>query len=369
MRVTLVHDWLNQQGGAEVVLKQLHAMFPDAPVYTSVYAPELVDPHFMNLDIRTTWMQNVPGWRTHHQAFLPLYPAAFRSMRIRDAELVVSNASAFCKGVRAPSHAVHVCYCLTPARFLWTPHTYLLREGFPVWLPRVLSPLLWWLRRWDRSAAQRVTQFVAISKAVGVRIRRYYGREAPIVHPPVHTTDFRPTTEVGEDFLVVSRLVPYKRIDLAVQACTEASLPLLVIGDGRDLHSLRTMAGPTVKFAGRLSDNEVRQHMARCRALIFPGEEDFGITPVEAQAAGRPVVAYAGGGAVETVLDGETGVLFREPTVASLREALERVTTMPTDPSRLVQHAAKFDVSEFRVKLRQVLRTTLQRNLTDRFPT
>ena len=167
----------------------------------------------------------------------------------------------------------------------------------------------------------------------------------------------------------MSRLVPYKRIDLAVQACTEASLPLLVIGDGRDLHSLRTMAGPTVKFAGRLSDNEVRQHMARCRALIFPGEEDFGITPVEAQAAGRPVVAYAGGGAVETVLDGETGVLFREPTVASLREALERVTTMPTDPSRLVQHAAKFDVSEFRVKLRQVLRTTLQRNLTDRFPT
>ena len=366
MRVALVHDWLNQQGGAEVVLDQLHAMFPEAPVHTSFYAPELVDPAFRRLDVRTSWLQHLPGWRTRHQAFLPLYPLAFQSMQIRDADVVVSNVSAFCKGIRTPPGAIHVCYCLTPTRFVWMPRAYLLREGYPAWLPRALAPLLWWMRRWDRAAAQRVTQFVAISQAVAERVRRFYGREALVVHPPVHTTRFAPTTDLADYFLVVSRLIPYKRIDLAVRACTEASLPLLVVGDGRDLHSLRQMAGPTVRFAGRLSDDEVRRHMARCRAFVFPGEEDFGIAPVEAQAAGRPVVAYAAGGALETVRDGETGVLFHEPTVPSLQRALARVTDMAVDPTHLVRHAAQFDASVFRAKLHQTIDKTLERARTSK---
>ncbi|MCY3912648.1 MAG: glycosyltransferase [Chloroflexi bacterium] len=361
MSVALVHDWLNQQGGAEVVLEQLHAMYPDAPVYTSFYAQDLVDPAFRQLDVRTNWLQRLPGWRTRHQAFLPLYPLAFQSTRVRDAKVVVSNVSAFCKGIQTPPGSIHVCYCLTPTRFIWMPEAYLLREGYPAWLPRALAPLLWWMRRWDRAAAQKVTQFVAISQAVAERIRRFYGREAMVVHPPVHTTRFAPTTEVGDYFLVVSRLIPYKRIDLAVRACTEASLPLVVVGDGRDLHSLRRMAGPTVRFAGRVSDDEVRRHMARCRAFVFPGEEDFGIAPVEAQAAGRPVVAYAAGGALETVRDGETGVLFPEPTVPSLLQALERVTDMPIDAARLVRHAAQFDASVFRSKLRRAIELTVER--------
>ena len=361
MNVALVHDWLNQQGGAEVVLDQLHAMYPEAPIYTSFYAPELVDPTFRQLDVRTSWLQRLPGWRTRHQALLPLYPLAFQSMRVQDAEVVVSNVSAFCKGVQIPPGALHVCYCLTPTRFVWSPQAYLLREGYPAWLPRALAPLLWWMRRWDRAAAQGVTQFVAISQAVAERIRRCYGREALVIHPPVHTERFAPTTELEDYFLVVSRLIPYKRIDLAVRACTDASLPLVVVGDGRDLHSLRRMAGPTVKFAGRLSDDEVRRHMARCRAFLFPGEEDFGIAPVEAQAAGRPVVAYAAGGALETVRDGETGVLFHEPTVASLQQALARVTEMAVHPMHLVQHAAQFDASVFRAKLRRAIEMTIER--------
>ena len=210
MRVALVHDWLNQQGGAEVVLDQLHAMFPEAPVHTSFYAPELVDPAFRQLDVRTSWLQHLPGWRTRHQAFLPLYPLAFQSMQIRDADVVVSNVSAFCKGIRTPPGAIHVSYCLTPTRFVWMPRAYLLREGYPAWLPRALAPLLWWMRRWDRAAAQRVTQFVAISQAVAERVRRFYGREALVVHPPVHTTRFAPTTDLADYFLVVSRLIPYK---------------------------------------------------------------------------------------------------------------------------------------------------------------
>ena len=362
MRVALVHDWLNQQGGAEVVLDQLHRMFPDAPVHTSFYDPNLVDPVFRTMEIHPTWLQRLPGWRTRHQAFLPLFPLAFQSTRVQDVDLVVSNASAFCKGIRTPARAVHVCYCLTPTRFIWAPRAYLMREGFPNWLPPVLAPLLWWLRRWDRAAAQRVTQFVAISETVAKRIRHHYGREAPVVHPPVDVTRFKPSTEIENHFLVVSRLIPYKRIDLAVRACTDAELPLLVIGDGRDLHSLREMAGPTVRFAGRLSDDEVRQHMARCRAFIFPGEEDFGIAPVEAQAAGRPVVAYAGGGALETVREGETGILFHEQNVTSLREALDRVSTMPVNPTELVRHAAQFDVTEFQTKLRGVIEVTFERS-------
>ena len=353
MKIALVHDWLNQQGGAERVLLELHSMFPEAPVYTSFYAPNLVHPGFRRMDIRTSWMQRLPGWRTHHQALLPLYPLAFQTSRVRDADVVVSNASALCKGIRTPPGSVHICYCLTPTRFVWTPDQYLAREDYAGWMRSVLRPLFWWLRRWDWAAAQRVTRFVAISQAAADRIRRYYGRTAPIVHPTVDTRRFEPTTEVEDYLLVVSRLIPYKRIDLAVQACTELGLPLLVIGEGRDGPALRAMAGPSVRFLGRLSDDQVRHHMARCRALIFPGEEDFGIAPVEAQAAGRPVVAYAAGGALETVIDGETGILFREPTAANLRTALARLDGVPFVTDRLVAHAARFGRAQFQAGLRR----------------
>jgi len=359
-RTALVHDWLNQQGGAENVLVEMHRMFPSAPIYTSFYEPELVDPSFRHMDIRRTWLQRFPLWRTNHQALLPFYPLAFGSLRIPEADLVISNSSAFCKGVRTPPQAVHVCYCLTPTRFLWMPETYLAGERAPVWSRLLLPPVLAWARRWDYQAAQRVTQFVAISTAVAERIRRFYGRSSCIVYPPVDVDRFKPATDVGDAFLIVSRLIPYKRIDLAVRACTELGLPLRIVGAGRAEADLRKMAGPTIRFLGRLPDRDVSEEMARCRAFLFPGDEDFGITPVEAQAAGRPVVAFGSGGALDTVIDGTTGILFGEQTVASLGAALRKLQAMTFDTDALVANAQRFSRENFRRALVAAVNDTLQ---------
>ncbi len=360
LRTALVHDWLNQQGGAENVLVEMHRMFPSAPVYTSFYEPALVDPAFRRLDIRHTWLQRFPLWRTNHQALFPFYPLAFGGLRIPNADLVLSNSSAFCKGVRPAQGAVHVCYCLTPTRFLWMPDTYLAGERAPYWSRVVLPPLLAWARRWDRNAAQRVTQFLAISRAVADRIQRFYGRSSRIVYPPVDVERFKSTTDVDDAFLIVSRLIPYKRIDLAVRACTELGLPLRIVGSGRAEADLRALAGPTVRFLGRLPDRDVSVEMARCRAFLFPGDEDFGITPVEAQAAGRPVVAYGSGGALDTVIDGKTGILFREQTVASLGDALRQIQTMTFDTDALVANARRFSHENFRRALLEAINDTLR---------
>jgi glycosyltransferase involved in cell wall biosynthesis len=356
----LVHDWLNQQGGAENVLVEMHRMFPSAPIYTSFYEPSLVDPAFQQFDIRRTWLQRFPLWRTNHQALLPLYPLAFGGLRIPSGDLVLSNSSAFCKGVRTVPGSVHVCYCLTPTRFLWMPETYLASERAPVWSRLFLPPVLAWARRWDRRAAQRVTQFLAISSAVANRIQRFYGRSSHIVYPPVDVDRFKPTTDVSDAFLIVSRLIPYKRIDLAVRACTELGLPLRIVGAGRAEAELRALAGPTVRFLGRLPDRDVSVEMARCRAFLFPGDEDFGITPVEAQAAGRPVVAYGSGGALDTVINGKTGILFREQTVASLGDALRQIRTMAVDTDTLVANASRFSRQNFRRALLAAVNQTLQ---------
>ena len=346
--VALVHDWLNQQGGAENVLLELHRMYPDSPIHTSFYDPTLVDSAFGQLDIRTTWMQRLPLWRKNHQALMPLYPFAFGTTKIKTSNVVVSNCSAFCKGVRIPKGALHICYCLTPTRFLWNPENYLAGEQAPAAARVVLPSLLKLARRWDYRAAQQVSQFVAISNAVAERIQKFYGRSSMVVHPPVDTDRFAPTSHVDEHFLIVSRLVPYKRIDLAVQTCTELGLPLKIIGTGRAEKNLRSLAGTTVSFVGRLPDHEVSDEMSRCRALLFPGEEDFGITPVEAQAAGRPVVAFAAGGALDTVIEGETGILFSEQTVASMGTALTRMQSAKFSSERLLANAQRFSIENFR---------------------
>ena len=359
-QIALVHDWLNQQGGAENVLLELSRLFPQAPIHTSFHDKTLVDPVFDGLDIRSTWMQWLPLWRTHHQALMPIYPLAFASTQIAQADVVISNCSAFCKGIRIPQNAVHVCYCLTPTRFVWMPDTYLAREHKPVWARLLLPPILAWARRWDRRAARRVTRFVAISTAVAKRIQQFYGRSAQVVYPPVDVDRFRPTTEVDDHFLIVSRLVPYKRIDLAVRTCTALHMPLRVIGTGRDEASLRDLAGPTIEFLGRLPDCEVSKEMARCRAFLFPGEEDFGIAPVEAQAAGRPVVAYKAGGALDTVVDGATGILFETQSIESLGAALRHAQHASFATEEMVTNAQRFSPEKFRRSLVAVVDDTLR---------
>ena len=342
-----MHDWLNQMGGAEKVLLQLSEMYPDAPVHTSIFSPELVDPRFGDLDVRTSFMQSLPGVVRRHRWYLPVYPLAFNTMRVDGFDVVISNASAFCKSVRTPPETLHICYCLTPTRFVWSPDEYLAREDVPSALRTAMRPLLMLMRTWDRRSARRVDRFVAISRAVADRIRHYYGRESKVIYPPVDTAAFTPVTTADDYFLVVSRLAPYKRIDLAVRACTELGLPLKVIGSGRDLEPLKRLAGPTVEFLGRQDDEVVRRHFARCRAFIFPGEEDFGITPVEAQAAGRPVIAFAAGGALDTVIPGETGEFFTEPTVESLARVLKDLDDSRYAASRMIQNAQRFDEAVF----------------------
>ena len=351
-RVAIVHDWLNQIGGAESVLEVLAEMFPGAPIFTTIYWREGMPPRYRDWDIRTTWLDRAPGIYRHHQTYLPLYPYAVRSIDVRGYDLVISNKSGFCHGVRTARDQLHIDYCLTPTRYVWDYASYVDREGLGTVARTALRPLIRWLQRWDRRAADGVDHFVAISSEVRARVARYYGRQADVVYPPVHTERFQPAdAAAGDYYLVVSRLVPYKRIDLAVLACSQLGRRLVVVGDGRDRAALEHMAGPTVQFTGRLPDSKVAELLAHCKAFIFPGVEDFGIAPVEAQAAGRPVIAYAGGGALDTVIDGETGLLFREQTPEALVAAIQHLDGADFDPRRIHRHAQHFSVERFKQEL------------------
>jgi glycosyltransferase involved in cell wall biosynthesis len=349
MQIVLIHDWLNQTGGAESVLEALHGLYPQAPIYTSMYAPQRMPAAYRGWEIRTSFMQRLPGVTGHHQAFLPLYPLAFDRLDLSSYDLIISNASAFCKGVHARPGAVHLCYCLTPTRFLWMYPEYVAREGFGR-LPRmVLPPLIRLLRDWDRAAADRVTAFAAISVAVQARIRRFYGRESEIIYPPVAKSAFVPTRQgpPGDYFLSVGRLIPYKRMDLAVRAFSQLGLPLVVIGEGRDRAALERLAGPNVRFLGRVGEEEKRRYLAGCRAFLFPGEEDFGIAPLEAQAAGKPVIAFAAGGALDTIQEGVTGEYFRASTPESLAAAVRAFQPSRYDPAACIANARRFDAANF----------------------
>ena len=291
MKLAIAHDWLNQRGGAEDVLEALVDAFPNSPIFTSLYAPERMPPEYRQWDIRALWTNRLPGIARAHMRYLPFYPLAWAGCQPRGFDALLSNKSGFCHGLHTPPDMPHVCYCLTPTSYLWQYDEYMAQEGYPPALVASLRPLIALLRCWDYAAAQRVTRFIAISTTVQERIRRLYCREASIIHPPVDVDRFAPvpSTEVGEYLLVVSRLIPYKRIDLAVRAATALGMPLKIAGHGRDERRLRSLAGPTVEFLGYVADGELPALFARCRALLFPGLEDFGIVPVQAQAAGRPV--------------------------------------------------------------------------------
>ena len=347
-RVALVHDWLNQIGGAEAVLEVLVRLFPDAPVFTTIYARELMPDHYRSWDIRTTFLDRAPGIYRHHQHYLPLYPLAVESMCLQGYDLVLSNKSGFCHGIRKTDNQLHIDYCLTPTRYVWDFAGYAERERLGLAARLALRPLVDWLRAWDRRAADRVDHFVAISTEVQQRIKRFYGRDSTIIYPPVDTHRHCPSPDGPESFfLVASRLIPYKRIDLAVRACSALSVPLVVVGEGRDRSTLEAIAGPTVEFRGRVSSEELGWLMSHCRAFVFPGREDFGIAPVEAQAAGRPVIAFAAGGALDTVIPSETGVFFSEQTVDSLVEAILSLDRITFDPAIVRENAERFGIERF----------------------
>ncbi|MBE2237856.1 MAG: glycosyltransferase [Caldilineaceae bacterium] len=356
-RVALVHDWLNQMGGAENVLEELALLFPGAPVYTSMYDRQAMPDAYRGWDIRTTFMQRLPGITRRHQNYLPLYPLAFGRTDLSAYDLVLSNKSGFCHGVRTSRHdrkALHVCYCLTPTRFLWLFDQYRAREHISAAAGALLQPLLAQLRRWDYAAAQRVDHFIAISSEIQRRIHDIYHRESVVIHPPVDTDYFHPAQHIanGDYYLIVSRLIPYKRIDLAVQAFSHLpQAKLIVVGDGRDRAELEAQATPNVTFVGRQPRARVRELLQGCKAFLFPGLEDFGIAPVEALSAGRPVIAFAGGGALDTVKPGVTGELFAAQTVESLLAVLQAFDVQLYPPDACRAQAERFSAETFRRKL------------------
>jgi glycosyltransferase involved in cell wall biosynthesis len=365
MKVALVHDWLNQYGGAEVVLEVMHDMFPTAPVYTSIYDPSAMPASFQTWDIRTSFIQRLPLVRRSFRALLPLYPLAFEQFDLRSFDLVLSSSSSWAKGVITTPETLHICYCHAPMRYCWDVYY----EEMPRRSPLLRGPLavtISLLRLWDVDGANRVDRFVANSHFVAAKIRKYYRREAMVVHPPVDTMFFRPGNDEGDFFLVVSRLRPYKRIDLVVAAFNRLGLPLKIVGVGEEMARLQHMAKENVKFLGFVPRDALRDLLASCRALVVPGKEDFGLAPIEAMASGRPVIAYGAGGVLETVKDGITGVLFAEQDVACLEDAVQRCLSLNFDRAALQQHARTFDVSHFKEGLGDAIAAAWQErgNLT-----
>jgi glycosyltransferase involved in cell wall biosynthesis len=366
MKVALVHDYLNQMGGAERVVLALHEIFPDAPLYTSIYDPKRVDAAFQKMDIRTSFMQKLPLVKKHHQPFLPFYPFAMERLDLRGYDLVLSSSSAFGKGVVTRPETMHICYCHTPMRWCWNYDEYVERERLGRISRSILPFLITGLRVWDQMSATRVDHFIANSPVVADRIQKYYRRDAVVIPPPVEASRFAfdPTIVPEEYFLIVSRFMPYKRIDLVIEACNRLQLPLVIIGSGRDENRLKSIAGPTIRFMGRLSDEEVLHYYAHCRAFILPGEEDFGITPLEAQASGRPVIAYGAGGALASVIEDVTGTFFQKQTVESLAAVLASFDERTYDPQTIRNHALEFDMPRFHRRILQFIEAKMSEGKT-----
>ncbi len=363
MRVAIVHDYLNQYGGAERVLEALHDLYPDAPVYTSIYDPAAMPAAYRRWDIRTSFIQHIPGWRSFFRHYFLLYPSAFESFDLSSYDLIISSSSAYAKGIIPAPDARHICYCHTPMRFAWRTRDYIARETIGGMQGAILPILLSYVRLWDVVSSARVDAFVANSQETASRIARYYGRQATIIPPPV---DLPPYAErPAEDFyLAGGRLIPYKRLSLAVEAFGKLGLPLKIFGDGRDRPTLEAMATANIEFLGRVDEQQRRELFARCRAFLFPGAEDFGITPLEAMAAGRPVIAYAAGGALETVVDGLTGRFFHEQSAAALAVAVAATRHDHYDPQIIRRHAEQFGREVFLARMRALIDAVVQQART-----
>lgn len=354
-RIALVHDYFVQMGGAERVAEAMHESFPSAPMYTTVALPHSLPQRLRMADIRTSPLQHLPAMERRFRHYFMLYPFAVENFDLSEYDLIFSSSSGYAKGVRRRRNAIHVCYCHTPMRWVWRYDDYVAREGFGRFARTLLPGLLWPLKKWDLRAARRPNYYIANSRLVADRIKKIYGREAHVIPPPIDVNRFHMSNEIDDYYLVLSRLMPYKRIDLAIEACKRMNRRLIVIGDGPDRKRLEKLGDDRIEFLGRQPDKIVNYYAARCRALLFPGEEDFGMAPLEANAAGRPVIAYRAGGAVETVEENVTGVFFDQPSSVSLGEAIEKFEGMRFDQYTLRRHAEKFDRSVFTFRVLQFL--------------
>lgn len=375
MRIALVYDRVNKWGGAERVLLALHELFPEAPIYTSVYSagtssvynPETASWARVFPKVYTSFLQHWRWARMHHEWLAPLMPIAFESFSFDEYDLVISVTSEAAKGIITKPHTRHICYCLTPTRYLWSGYDTYLGDGFKRWITKLM---VGYLRKWDKVASQRPDVMVGISETVAGRIKRYYDRESEVVYPPVDihlggvmaspstALGIQPATirgVSGEYFLLVSRLVSYKRVELAVEAFNELGLPLVVVGIGSEERRLKKMAGKNIHFVGQLTDEELASYYKEAQALIFPQEEDFGIVAVEAQSFGTPVIAFGGGGALETVIPGKTGEFFSPQTTGALMDIVKKFDKKKYDPANTIKNAQKFSKSRFVKELLKII--------------
>ena len=364
-RVAVVHDWLTIPGGSEEVVLELLELFPRAELFTSVYDPARWPPQITQRPVHASYLTRIPGAKRWYPRLLPLMNRAFESFDLSRFDLVLSSSHANAKNVHTPPGTLHVCYCHTPMRYAWEPQ-FLAGEEIGAVTRRLLPPLLAHLRRKDLEGAARPDVFVANSAYVAARIHRFYGREAEVVHPPVDIAHYLRLPRAPQDYYVVfGRVVPYKRVDIALKAADLLARPIKVAGSGRGLETLRTVAGPTAQLLGHVSDTDRDALLSGARALLFPAEEDFGIVPVEAQAAGVPVIAYGVGGARESVLDGKTGVLFDHQTPESLAAAIQRFEGLSLDPEAARENARRFSRERFRAEMTAVIERAAERILAD----
>jgi glycosyltransferase involved in cell wall biosynthesis len=370
MKIALVHDYLNQYGGAERVLEVLCEIFPEAPIYTLLYDEAATGHVFKGREIHTSFLQKIPFARKHHRIFPLFMPLAIEQFDLSEFDIVLSNSASFAKGVITKPHTRHISYCMTPTRFLWDDsHRFIDEFKYP-WPIKKLVPLfITYLRIWDKEAACRVDKFVAISNFVKARIKKYYERDAQVIYPPVYTQKYKIAGKIDDYFLMVGRLVSYKRFDLAIKVFNAIGKPLKIVGDGPERRRLEKLARSNIEFLGLVSDYKMPEIYSRAQAVIFPQVEDFGLVPIEAMASGRPVIAYRGGGALETVIDlkeaaalgvsGPTGIFFDDQTEISLAQAIGKYYQTTWDPKAIREHALKFDKEIFKEKILNLLTKSL----------
>lgn len=367
LKVAFVHDWLVGYRGGERMLEVMLEAFPQAEIFTLFYAQAKVSPRIEAHKIHASFLNNIPGKTKYYREMLPLFPMAIETFDLSQFDLVISSSHCVAKGVIPSPHALHICYCYTPMRYAWDKAS----DYFSGWKKALVQPFLHYLRMWDVNSSNRVSHFIAISNWVKARIKNYYGREASVVTPYVDLELFKPVHgEGGDYFLTVSAFAPNKRLDLAIKACEKLGKKLIIVGDGQEKAKLEEMAGPNTTFAGKISFEELSDLYSGCKALLFTGEDDFGISPLEAMASGRPVIAYARGGALETIIENKTGVFFKEPSVDSLIDAIERFEKMTFSSDTCRKQAEKFSKvkfqAEFLAKVTELwnAHTTTQNNST-----
>jgi glycosyltransferase involved in cell wall biosynthesis len=359
MRIALVHDWLTGMRGGEKCLEVLCELFPSADLYTLLHIPRSVSPTIEQLRISTSFIQHLPFSRGQYRKYLPLFPLAVERFRLEQYDLIISTSHCVAKGAIPRRGALHICYCHTPMRYVWEMYDAYFGKGRAGLFTRsLMTPVSRYLRAWDVKSSDRVHYFVANSQNVRERIQRHYNRDAEVIYPPVDVSDFRISSCDGGYFLIVSAFAPYKRIDLAIEAFNKTGERLVIVGDGQENNRLRGLAKSNVEFVGSATGNQLARYYENSTALIFPGEEDFGIVPLEAMACGKPVIAFRKGGAVESVVEnGEnrTGLFFGDQTVESLLDAIESFRGTSFDPQRIREHALKFDRPVFKSKIEAFL--------------